>query len=135
MTSTIAPPLQAPAHDAAWLPAAIAILALLAVLTFGLPVQRAIVMIALAPAFEEIVFRLGVQDRLMRWTGSATVANLGTAALFALAHLITRGDLRALWVALPALAIGYVYARAGRVGLCIGLHAAANAMWLVWQVA
>jgi membrane protease YdiL (CAAX protease family) len=93
------------------------------------------VMLVLAPAAEEIVFRGGLQDALMRRlrgrvAGADAIALVATALAFAAAHVLARGSSSAWLVFAPALLIGLAYARWRRLDACIGLHAAANALWL-----
>src|ERR1044071_6872264 len=95
-----------------------------------------------AAVLEEIVFRAGLQEALLRWQARATapralrsrllgcsVPNVATAALFALAHAATRS----WWVGLgafpSALALGWLYERHRRLWPCIALHAAFNLCW------
>ena len=91
-----------------------------------------------SPVVEEIVFRLGVQDLLAAFTtrrfGALSGANIGTAIVFAAAHLLRHPLGWALAVALPALAYGYFYERCRHVAAPIGLHAAYNAVFFVWLI-
>lgn len=97
----------------------------------GPDLRRLAVLLALAPLLEETVFRAGLQEALQRrWPGRPWLA-IGMCALgFGVAHAIARGNAAAFAVALPALPIGLVYARTGRLRHCIALHAAMNAIWL-----
>lgn len=101
-----------------------------AIATAGPSVQHAWVLVVLAPLFEEVLFRAGVQDWLSRATIGRWPAIVGTAVLFAALHVAVSGDPRRMAVALPALVIGGVYARTRRVRDCVVLHAAMNALWL-----
>jgi membrane protease YdiL (CAAX protease family) len=92
--------------------------------------QHALVLVVLAPLFEESVFRAGVQEQLARLGRGPGLAIVATALLFAVAHVAVSGDPRRIAVVLPGLAIGVVYARTGRVRDCVALHAAMNAAWL-----
>jgi membrane protease YdiL (CAAX protease family) len=97
----------------------------------GVSVQRLWVLLLISPVIEEAAFRAGLQESLMRrWPGKAMVANVVTALAFAAAHIALRGDARAIAVVLPALLLGDVYRRWHRLGYCIGLHVAMNAVWL-----
>lgn len=98
----------------------------------GLPPAEARLwlLIVLAPLVEELVFRSGLHEALLRRgvrNGRAIVLTAGT---FALAHGLSRSWGLALAVCVPALVIGSVYARARRVGPCVLLHAAFNMVWL-----
>ncbi len=90
-----------------------------------------------AAILEEIVFRAGVQEMLLRWwlrrtartPAARSMPNLLTAAIFAMAHALLRS-----WqvgtAALPAaLVLGWLYERKRRVWPCIALHAAFNVAW------
>jgi hypothetical protein len=46
-----------------------------------------------------------------------------------------RAEASALLVAIPAWFIGRIYERWHRLRYCIMLHAAMNALWLVWAFA
>jgi membrane protease YdiL (CAAX protease family) len=94
-------------------------------------------MLVVTPVLEEIVFRAGLQEELLRQARlraamGAFSANLLTALAFAAAHLALRPSLLAGLTVLPALLIGAVYQRQRRVAPCIVLHALFNAGWLLW---
>jgi membrane protease YdiL (CAAX protease family) len=92
-------------------------------------------LLVLAPLLEETVFRAGLQEALLRhWRRRPCLANAMSAAAFGLAHAAVRADAAALAAALPALLIGAVYQRTGRLRYCIVLHAAMNAAWLGWSM-
>lgn len=98
--------------------------------------QRVLTLLLLAPLLEEAIFRAGLQEALLRrWQSHPRLANVATAAAFGLAHVVIRADFAAFSVALPALLIGEVYQRTGRLRLCVALHAAMNATWLAWNTA
>ena len=94
-------------------------------------------LLLVAPVLEEIVFRAGLQEELLRKgrlraAAGAVSANVFTALAFAAAHLaLLPGHLAGLTV-LPALLIGAVYQRQRRLAPCIALHAFFNAIWLLW---
>ncbi|MEP7102298.1 MAG: JDVT-CTERM system glutamic-type intramembrane protease [Burkholderiales bacterium] len=93
-------------------------------------------LLLLAPILEELIFRCGLQETLLRKRacaapGGAALANIVTAACFALCHFaVVPGALSAL-TALPALAIGWIYQRTRRLAPCVAAHVAMNALWLV----
>ncbi|HUD32909.1 MAG TPA: JDVT-CTERM system glutamic-type intramembrane protease, partial [Variovorax sp.] len=96
--------------------------------------RHLLIVLLVAPLLEEAVFRAGLQEALLRrWQVRPCLANVVTACVFAVAHMISRGDASAFSVALPALLIGEVYRRTGRLRWCMALHAAMNAVWLGWQ--
>lgn len=98
-------------------------------------VQRLLMLLVLAPVLEETVFRAGLQEALLRhWRGQPWLANGVTALAFGLAHAALRADAAALAAALPALLIGALYQRSGRLRLCIALHALLNGAWLLWSM-
>jgi membrane protease YdiL (CAAX protease family) len=93
-------------------------------------------MLVLSPAVEEIVFRAGLQEALLRRDGATIarrvwLANAITALAFATAHLALRPGLTAALTLLPALACGHLYAQRRQVLPCIALHALFNAAWLL----
>lgn len=89
-------------------------------------------LLVIAPVLEEIVWRAGLQEALLtrnRWPAASI--NLGVAASFALAHALRAPDSVWAWLTLlPAWIIGRAYQRWRRLGPCIALHAAMNALWL-----
>jgi membrane protease YdiL (CAAX protease family) len=112
-----------------------AVLALLAVATVAPAAWIALLLTA--PVVEEVVFRAGVQEQLLRrlpgrQTGAAFAANALTALAFAAAHMAAHADTRAALTAVPALLIGRVYQHRRRLAPCIALHALFNAAWLLW---
>ena len=92
--------------------------------------RQALMLVVVAPLLEETVFRAGAQAWLRRTTRRPLVAVALTAALFGMAHVAARGEPAAALVFVPALAIGFVYERTGRLRDCVALHAAMNALWL-----
>ena len=88
-------------------------------------------LLILAPLTEEIVFRAGLQEALLRRPGTAPYANGATALAFAAAHVALRPGLWSGLTLLPALLIGALYGRRCRLGGCVALHAALNAAWLL----
>lgn len=91
-----------------------------------------LLLLVIAPVLEEIVWRAGLQEALLtrtRWPAASI--NLGVAASFALAHTLRAPDSVWAWLTLlPAWVIGQAYQRWRRLGPCIALHAAMNALWL-----
>ena len=94
-----------------------------------------LLLLVIAPVLEEIVWRAGLQEALLtrtRWPAASI--NLGVAASFALAHALRAPDSVWAWLTLlPAWVIGRAYQRWRRLGPCIALHAAMNALWLAAQ--
>lgn len=93
--------------------------------------MNTLVLLLAAPVLEEAVFRAGLHEALLQHGAAAWAANMLTAAVFALAHMVLRQDAAAWVVMLPALAIGAVYIRWRRLRWCMALHAAMNAVWLL----
>ena len=91
---------------------------------------RAWTLLAVAPVIEEVVFRAGLQEALLRRPGLRAWATPLTALAFALAHLPAHGALWAMATAGPALLVGAVYARTRRLAPCVALHAGMNGAWL-----
>lgn len=108
--------------------------ALTAVLAIGLLIALAphsVVPFLVAPVLEEIVFRLGLQQRLLTAGVAPTLANLLTALAFGLVHAFSRSWTLGVAVLLPALAIGWIYQRRRSVPACIAAHAGMNLLWLL----
>ena len=87
---------------------------------------------------EEILFRLGVHETLLRRPKlrttplvKLTAANLMTAALIAVTHGVFRSWLLGCAVLPIALAIGVLYERYRRVWPCIAVHALMNLIWFL----
>jgi membrane protease YdiL (CAAX protease family) len=81
-----------------------------------------------APLVEEVSFRLGLQESLLRRlpADQAWAANLITALAFAGAHLLVRPGWLAAATVLPALLIGHSYGRTRRLLPCVLWHALFN---------
>jgi membrane protease YdiL (CAAX protease family) len=81
-----------------------------------------------APLVEEVSFRLGLQESLLRRlpAGRAWAANLITALAFAGAHLLVRPGWLAVATVLPALLIGHLYGRTRCLLPCVLWHALFN---------
>jgi membrane protease YdiL (CAAX protease family) len=117
---------------ALWVGGAMVLLAVTGLLASARPsLQHAWVLLVLAPLLEESFFRAGVQEHLARFVSSPGLAVVLTALLFAASHALAGSDPRRFAVVLPALIIGAVYARTGRVRDCVLLHTGLNAVWLV----
>jgi hypothetical protein len=105
----------------------------------GWPAPAIVKLVLIAPIVEELFFRAFVHAALMaraaRRRGLLSRANLATAALFGAAHLLYAPAPHAALVMLPALAIGWVYERTGRVAPCVALHAAMNFVWILFHFA
>lgn len=118
--------------------ASVLLLALLAAacasIAMGAPAWRALLLLLLAPVAEEVVFRAGLHEALLRRAVSPLLANTAVAVVFAMAHVATRVSLSAAAVLLPALAIGWIYQRTRRLAPCVALHAAMNALWMGWEL-
>jgi len=90
-----------------------------------------------APVLEEVVYRAGLQEALLRRYGdrgnaAALLINGFTALAFAAAHFLRQGPLLAALTVLPALLIGALYQHQRRVLPCVGLHSLFNGLWLLW---
>jgi len=83
-----------------------------------------------APLLEEVVFRGGLHEQLLRARLSPASANALTAAAFALGHGLARSWWLAVAVLLPAWAVGRLYQRERRLAPCIAAHAAMNLLWI-----
>ena len=94
--------------------------------------RRLWVLLLLAPLAEEVVFRTGLQESLLRRLRSPLAANALTALAFAAAHALARGDVASIVVAVPALLLGALYGQWRSAWPCVALHASMNALWLAW---
>jgi len=96
--------------------------------------HAALLLLVVAPTLEEIVFRAGLQEALLRRLGDsrAVTANSLTATLFAATHVALRPTFVSLLTLLPALAIGVIYQRHRRIVPCIAVHIVFNGIWLQW---
>jgi membrane protease YdiL (CAAX protease family) len=93
-----------------------------------------LVTLLIAPTLEEAVFRAGLQDGLLHAGVAPWLANVLTALAFMAAHvLLLGGSAQTVSVVLPALLVGAAYDRWRRLRLCIALHMAMNALWIVLQ--
>ncbi|HRI17400.1 MAG TPA: JDVT-CTERM system glutamic-type intramembrane protease [Burkholderiaceae bacterium] len=91
-------------------------------------------LLILAPLVEEIVFRAGLQEALLRHAvrpDAAWIANALTALAFSAAHLALRPGVAAALTVLPALACGHLYEQRRQVAPCAALHSLFNAVWLL----
>ena len=120
--------------------ASVLLLALLAAMlggasiAIGVPAWRALVLLVMAPVAEELVFRAGLHDGLLRISVAPWLANLLTALAFGAAHMLLLGiNSQTAFVWLPALLIGAAYNRWRRLRICIALHMAMNALWIAAQ--
>ena len=137
MTRWSMPPTATAANSAPALPMLLVALCAtgIAAAAAGVHLQRIWTLLLLAPLLEEAVFRAGLQEALLgrlRW--QPLLANGVTALAFGCAHVVLREDAAAFAVVLPALLIGLHYQRSGRLRGCVALHAAMNAVWLVWDL-
>jgi membrane protease YdiL (CAAX protease family) len=98
-----------------------------------------------APLVEEVVFRRGLHDELLRarrlagWMASwgpaahERICIVITAVAFAAAHILSAPGWLAAATVLPALAIGALYNRRRRLAPCVLVHAVFNLVWLAWH--
>ena len=86
-------------------------------------------LLVLAPIAEELVFRSGLQEQLLRMGSRPGVANLLTAGMFAIAHGLSRSWTLALFVFAPGCLLGAVYQQRREVLPCIAAHCSMNLIW------
>ena len=91
------------------------------------------VLFMFAPLTEEIVFRLGLHEAMLSCGMGRGASNLAVALIFAGVHVFLRGELHALLVVIPAIAIGVVYGRWRMLFPCVVLHALMNGSWFVFS--
>lgn len=118
----------------AWAAGALALMPL-AALASPVSAVRLLILLCVAPLAEEAVFRAGLQQALMNRLHSPTFANALTAAIFGTAHMLARQDAAAFVVALPALFVGALFQRTGRLRWCVLAHAWMNGLWLAASLA
>jgi uncharacterized protein len=83
------------------------------------------------PIVEEIVFRAGLQRRLMGYFHNNWMANGITSVAFALMHYVLIGNLISLAVFVPSLALGWVYQKTNSLSYAISLHMIFNLIHLL----
>ena len=93
----------------------------------GIPISThaVIKMIFFSPIAEEIIFRVGIQNYLMR-IQNKWMSIVLTAVLFALAHMVVKENIQSLLVFFPALLIGYHYMKYKSLKYVIILHSIYN---------
>jgi membrane protease YdiL (CAAX protease family) len=91
---------------------------------------RLALLLVLAPVIEEVIFRAGLQETLLRRGLRPLLANLATTLAFALLHGLGRSWPLAAAVLLPSLVLGRLYQGTRRLGLVVALHAAMNLFWV-----
>jgi membrane protease YdiL (CAAX protease family) len=91
---------------------------------------RLAVLLVLAPVIEELLFRAGLQETLLRRGLRPLWANLATSLAFGLLHGLTRSWPLAAAVLLPSLVLGRVYQGNRRLEPVVALHAAMNLFWV-----
>ena len=103
-----------------------ALLAGRSILAFGIWVIASGVLL---PVLEEVIFRFGLVQIIQRHSGSSHTGVLGSAVLFALAHIgvgvvWSAGNLRnALWALLFGTVLGYTVVKdPTRLSLAVGAH-------------
>lgn len=132
MTASIAQPPAASTRNrlpSGTAPALAVVLIALAGLVGHAP-WTALLLLVIAPVLEEVVFRAGLQEALLRRHIHSPTSTVGTAMAFALMHGLTRSWLLAGWVFVPALVLGALYAHTRRLGPVVVLHSAMNLVWL-----
>ena len=95
---------------------------------------RLIVLLLIAPVTEEIVFRWGLHEALLRRLRTRHLANMGVGLVFAGAHALTQHAWSGLAVLVPALIVGAVYDWSRKLLPCVLLHAVMNACWVIWSL-
>jgi membrane protease YdiL (CAAX protease family) len=123
-------------EPAAWRLQALASIALAAVGLAGVGAGQAWAMpLLLAPVLEELVFRTGLHESLLRLSIARGLPNHSvwptvlTALAFAAAHVLVRPSLHSALTCAPALVIGHVYQRQRSLLHCVALHALFNTVW------
>jgi membrane protease YdiL (CAAX protease family) len=87
------------------------------------------------PIVEEIVFRAGLQRRLMGYFHKSWTANGITSVAFALMHYVLSGNPTSLAVFVPSMALGWFYQRTLNLSWVIGVHAVFNLLFVLTMCA
>jgi membrane protease YdiL (CAAX protease family) len=123
-------------RQAATVAAAMGLLGLTALLSLtGLnpKTHQALLLLVWAPVLEELIFRWGFQEALLRtWPGHASAVTLASAAVFALAHAAAREPVLLPLYFLPGLTLAAVYTLKRNLTLCVLVHAGMNAIYLLF---
>jgi membrane protease YdiL (CAAX protease family) len=82
------------------------------------------------PIVEEIVFRAGLQRRLMGYFHNHWTANGIASVAFSLMHFVLSPNVGSLMVFAPSVILGWVYQYTGKVAWSIGLHSAFNLLFI-----
>jgi membrane protease YdiL (CAAX protease family) len=93
------------------------------------------VLLVVSPLLEELVFRAGVQEALLRQRVPGPAANVLATLAFAALHGVTRSWPLAAAVLLPSLVLGALYQRTRRPMPVVLAHAAMNLCWLAFATA
>ena len=101
----------------------------LVVVAWLLP-TRVAVLLMVAPLLEEVLFRGGIQEAMLRRGVRPLAANLVATLAFAVLHGVTRSWPLAVAVVLPSIVLGLVYQRNRRVTPVVALHSAMNLLWV-----
>ncbi len=79
---------------------------------------------------EELVFRAGLQNLLMRQKWTALTANGTVSIIFSLAHFSLSGNPATLAVFAPSLLLGWVYQKTDSLAWIVGLHSFFNLIFI-----
>ena len=90
-------------------------------------------LLVLAPVVEELLFRAGLQEALLRRGSSPWAANGLATLAFALLHGVSRSWPLAALVVLPSLLLGRVYQQRRSLAHVVALHSAMNVFWLAFS--
>jgi uncharacterized protein len=98
--------------------------------TNGMTWQQAVLLLLIAPVFEEYVLRVGLHSRMsglvkVKWLRVGVVA-----MVFGAVHL-PRGLVMGLAVIPAGLLLGWIYERSMSWRHCAVMHSALNGLWLV----
>jgi membrane protease YdiL (CAAX protease family) len=85
------------------------------------------------PIVEEMVFRAGLQRRLMGYFHNYWVANGATSVAFSLMHYVLSPHVGSLLVFVPSLVLGWLYQNTGKVAWNIGLHSIFNMLFIFYM--
>lgn len=94
-------------------------------------IRAPFVLLVSMPIAEELIFRAGLQEALLRRGLRPLTSSVLTALAFGAAHAVLRSPWLGLAVLPASFLLSAVYLRWRRVGPCVAAHAAMNLAWLL----
>jgi uncharacterized protein len=85
------------------------------------------------PIVEEIVFRAGLQRRLMGYFHNHWTANGFASVVFSLVHYALSPTVGSLLIFIPSVVLGWIYQTTGKVAWTIALHSVFNLLFILYM--